>query len=772
MRTEMRIERMRPLIIGHEMDNLTGLVEIDCASWMLAYPELTRYTLAVAPPEGTPYFVPAELEGTILRWIVRREDTAKAGEGSYQIIGTGENGEQKSTDFYPLYIYSNMPGLDGASETPPEAALAWVSKVLDAADRAEEAAKRAENAGGSSESGGAVNSVNGKTGAVQLTAADVGAADAKETAQAFDALSEEIGKKEKPLVYIDGVIPTTKDDVLAELTYMHGAERWHAYIEIKCQGTSSMNYDKKNFTVKLYEDEARNVKMKRKMFGWPVASNKYVLKANYIDRLHARNIVSARLWGEIVASRSDYDTLPDELRNSPNNGAVDGYPIIVYTNGNYQGVYTWNIGKDDWMWGMDDDNPNHVLMCAETNTDNEVIDTPCNFRALWSGVHEEDWSVEVGTNSDALKNSMNSLISYVKDTTDEEFVAQANTYLDIQSAIDYYIFAYVNCGIDSLAKNMLLGTYDLTKWRCGAYDLDSTWGMYWYGTPNVPANRACPEEYQEKRSLLWERIEALFGDRMRERYHELRKTVLSYANIVSHFERFVDEIGDKAYADDLVAYPGIPCPDSNTIWQIRNFVRDRLAYCDSQMSEMKTMYELTAPAVFGGTVDDAINTNVKLWAEDVDFTIAADLTPAAQTARADAVWCHGQGSPWPGFDFSVYSPSSNYVFTVAGEEGNQSFETNIKAASTDRLAFIVTHVAGSSVYDITLRVNGATWKYSAERTFVRANNSAVGSTNMWLGCADGDTTPGRPWSGTMNRFGLYGRVMTDAEITAYLSAID
>lgn len=197
MRTEMKIERLRPLIIGHEMDNLTGIVEVDSTAWMTAYPELTRYTLAVTPPDGTPYFAPTEMEGTILRWIVRREDTAKAGEGSYQIIGTGENGEQKSTDFYPLYIYRNMPGLDGASETPPEAALAWVSKVLDAADRAEEAAERAENAGGSGGTGSAVNSVNGKTGAVQLTAADVGAADAKETAQAFDALSEEIEELKK-----------------------------------------------------------------------------------------------------------------------------------------------------------------------------------------------------------------------------------------------------------------------------------------------------------------------------------------------------------------------------------------------------------------------------------------------------------------------------------------------------------------------------------------------------------------------------------------------
>jgi hypothetical protein len=37
-----------------------------------------------------------------------------------------------------------------------------------------------------------------------------------------------------PKVYINGVIPTTKDDVLAELTYVSSTETFHSYITIKC----------------------------------------------------------------------------------------------------------------------------------------------------------------------------------------------------------------------------------------------------------------------------------------------------------------------------------------------------------------------------------------------------------------------------------------------------------------------------------------------------------------------------------------------------------
>lgn len=409
---------------------------------------------------------------------------------------------------------------------------------------------------------------------------------AKNNAKGIDALSAEIAKKDKPLVYIDGVIPTTKDNVLATMTVKSSWLNIFAYIKIKCQGTSSMRYPKKNFTVTLYQDAARTIPLMITIPGWKIASNKFVLKANWIDHLHARNVLTARIWSEIVASRPDYDALPEELRNSPNNGAVDGFPVIGFLNGAYSGIYTWNIGKDAWMWNMDEDNPNHVLMCAETNTDGVYAETPCNFRALWGGVDGTDWSIEVGTNSDAVKNSLNALIACVKDTTDEEFVAQIETHLDIQSAIDYYIFSCANCGIDNLGKNMLLATYDLEKWYMGAYDLDSTWGMWWDGTKILPAITPCPGGYQERYSLLFARITSVFADRLVDRGLQLRKTALSIANINTQFEHFAAEIGTEAYADDIVAYPDIPSAETSNIWQIRNFVASRLDYFDAWLNGM------------------------------------------------------------------------------------------------------------------------------------------------------------------------------------------
>ena len=423
-----------------------------------------------------------------------------------------------------------------------------------------------------------------------------------------------------PKVFITGAKPTAKDDVLAEMEYVSKTDNFHAYLEIKCQGTSSLAWPKKNYTVKLYSDEAREMKLKKDFKNWNHESNKFVLKANYIDHAHARNIVSARLWGEIVASRPDYNTLPEELRSSPNNGAIDGFPIKVYYNGTYEGVYTWNIGKDDWMWGMDDDNPNHVLLCAEGNTNGVYAETTSNFRKLWDGVDgsKPGWSVEVGTNSTALKNSLNNLIQFVMDNDGDDFRNGIGQYLDIQSAIDYYIFQYEICGLDGLAHNMLLATYDGVLWRCGAYDLDSTFGLWWNGASFVSATYACPEDYQEPYNLLWERIESNFLPELKARQAELRKTVLSYPHMVTHFERFMDIIGHDLYAEDLTVYTGIPSGSTNNIKQIRNYIRDRQAYVDAEFSAM------THPVPCTGI---SLDKNTLAFTSEGTQTLTAIVTP-------------------------------------------------------------------------------------------------------------------------------------------------
>ena len=387
--------------------------------------------------------------------------------------------------------------------------------------------------------------------------------------------------------------------VSLRVEYVEGNSTIADKCTLKYQGTSSLNYPKKNFTIKLGSKVDLG-------FG---EQKKYCLKANYIDHSHARNIVSARLWSEIVKSRENYNTLPLQLRNSPNNGAIDGYPIKLYLNGKYEGLYTLNVPKDAWMFGMDDKKDEHCVLCGED------YGSGC-FRAA-AKIDGTDWSDEIhDTVPTTILTRWNEVISFVMNSTDEEFKAGIDDYIDLQSLIDYYIFAYVSTGLDSMGKNQIYCTYDGKKWYASMYDMDSTWGLYWNGSSFVSAEYKCQEEYESMSNgrlgnLLYLRLANVFSKEIIERYNALRNSVLSIKNIICKFEEFTDLISSDLYTEDGEIYTGIPSKTTNNIKQIRTYAKDRLAYVDSNIVDINlTGIALSSSLAFNVNAETKLTTTL------------------------------------------------------------------------------------------------------------------------------------------------------------------
>lgn len=382
-----------------------------------------------------------------------------------------------------------------------------------------------------------------------------------------------------PTVYANGKsfseMTTDKNEVVMTFKYISKTDAFTGWMKIKYQGNLSLWYDKHNFTVKLYGDKGLKRKLKVDLRGWG-EQNKFVWKANYIDRSHARNIVSARLWADIVASRPIYNK---RMMYAPNHGAVDGFPFRLYVNGEYYGLMTWNIPKDGWMAEMTEDNANHCILCAEINGTSGT--SSCDFAAEFS---DTAWSVEFPDEiSNGLKYSFNDIISCVKNDSDEDFKANIDSHLDMYSAIDYYIFFYLNAGTDSLAKNMLLMTYDGVKWYCGAYDMDGTWGRQYAGMEQG-ATTACPEGYANTNSLLWRRVEACLGQELHDRYFDLRETVLSKEHIMAKFEQFENQISEDMFAEDYALNSGMKgISGSEFLTTLSEWLDARFAYVDAEM---------------------------------------------------------------------------------------------------------------------------------------------------------------------------------------------
>lgn len=439
-----------------------------------------------------------------------------------------------------------------------------------------------------------------------------------------------------PRIYFsEGTLPTSKTDTMLKFDYYSKTKEYHGWAEIKCQGTSSMSYPKKNFTIKLYKDKDKAKKLKIDFKGWG-AQSKFCLKANWIDITHARNVVSAKIWGDVVKTRPDYATaLPELLRTSPNQGAVDGFPVLVYSNGVYQGRYTLNIPKDKWMSNMDDTLDTHCILCGENYV------SGC-FRAL-PQINGTDWTDELHDVVPAtIKTSWTNAIKFVMNSTDAEFKANLGNYFDVNSLIDYLLYGIVSTGLDAFGKNQIYFTYDGIKWIASMYDMDSTWGLWWNGSKFVATDYA-REDFQDLKdegngvtkqgNLLYLRLQQLFIPQLKTRYAELRKDVLSVSHIIQKFEEFNDVCPKDIVQEDYASttgegkFTGIPSKTTNNIQQLRSYINARLTYVDGYINALQEDTPCTNITLNNATLS---------FTTDAAQTLTATLTPTDTTDKV--VW--------------------------------------------------------------------------------------------------------------------------------------
>ena len=386
-----------------------------------------------------------------------------------------------------------------------------------------------------------------------------------------------------PVIDLGGSLPTSKGYTnTVEFKYESDGLVFTCTAEIKVQGASSATKPKKNFNIKLLKEDGSKNKVEL-CDGWG-KENKYCMKANYIDFSQSRNVVSGRIFGEIVKSRND------EMSSTPNGGAIDGFPILVYNNGVYQGLYTMNIPKDKWMLDMhDSDEKNQAIFMADTWS-NAV-----SFRQISTS----GFVLEYASNEDSLVDnstqwaydSMLELITFVYNNDGEDFKNGIHQYADIDKCIDSMIYTFFICADDNTSKNILWVTYDGKVWFSSMYDMDGTWGMRWNGNIEFNENThpisaladgkgLAPERNHTHLNLLWERIYVNYFDRVCQRYWEMREEILTVENITNHFEAFFDSIPDEVREAEKKKWTGVPSQDLNHLQQILTFAKRRIEVMD------------------------------------------------------------------------------------------------------------------------------------------------------------------------------------------------
>lgn len=357
-------------------------------------------------------------------------------------------------------------------------------------------------------------------------------------------------------------------DNAVDLTYRY--KNFEGTASVKWQGSSSLWFDKKNYTVKF--DQAFEV-----VKGWG-AQKKYCFKANYIDHSHARNVCCAKLWGQVVKSRS---TVPTQFAGLPNGGAIDGVPCAIMLNDKFHGLFTWNIPKDGWMMGMSEGN-REAILCAEGTT------SAAGFKETITALDAEysyEYSLDEN-DTDWIVTSLNQLITACLNSDGTDLDTTIAQYLDWDSAIDSYIFTVLTSGHDNVVRNYLLVTYDGVKWYISQYDMDETFGQTGSGT-NFRTSYAAPTfDSNATRHRVYELIKLYKKDALKARYEELRNGVMSELNVCGTFANFIKDIPPHALMADLELYPTIPSAAMSNYAQISHYYGLRVKEADKEINAL------------------------------------------------------------------------------------------------------------------------------------------------------------------------------------------
>ena len=480
-----------------------------------------------------------------------------------------------------------------------------------------------------------------------------------------------------PKIFFGGALQQNKVEVVVPFRYISKTKDFSCYAKIKAQGNSSLSYPKKNQTVKLYKDAECTEKLTVNFKGWG-EQYKFCIKANWIDLTHARNIVSARLWSDAIRTNSNFEEWNELLKTSPNLGAIDGFPVKVYANGKYQGRYTWNIPKDAWMANMDESLDNHCILHGEGYT------SGC-FRAS-AVIDGSDWTDEVhDIVPESIKTKWNEIIDFVMTSTDEDFKAQIGNYFDIESLIDYHLFALLSCGFDAYGKNQMYMTYDGQKWIAQMYDMDSTWGLWWTGSSFVSTEygREDYQDYQDGNgNLLYIRLEELFPNELWNRWVELKHNALSLENIINKFERFTDICPLDLVKEDYASttndglYTGIPSKTTNNIQQLRDYACARYTWTNDYVQAL-------VPEVVIPCTGITLNQTELTFTEGGSQTISATVTPIDTTEAV--VWTSDNTSVAV-VNNGVVRAIYNGTATITATCGNQSATCTVTVSNMTEVA--------------------------------------------------------------------------------------
>lgn len=257
-------------------------------------------------------------------------------------------------------------------------------------------------------------------------------------------------------------------------------------VQIDVQGTSSQYYPRKNYKTKHkngFINSSGSAVDNYSMNNEAIPTNSFCYKADFASSEGANNVELARLYNEACPYKT-----PAQITNNKVRQGIDGFPMVVFWHDTAQdqtkflGKYNYNNdkgteevfgftnGDESWeilnntslrvLWKSADYTGTDYLNDFEArypDTDPPFVD-PAQLAEFAAWVVTTDTGAATG---DALPSpvtygSGEDAVTYTNDTADyriAKFKYEAGNYMEMQSALFYYLFTELFLMVDSRAKN-------------------------------------------------------------------------------------------------------------------------------------------------------------------------------------------------------------------------------------------------------------------------------------------------------------------------------
>ena len=349
----------------------------------------------------------------------------------------------------------------------------------------------------------------------------------------------------------------------------------------------------------------------------------------YVESSHANNTGVAKFINDCL-----YDTkTPMQLENENCRTTINGFPIELYMNGEYLGVYNFNHDRYSYQsYGYDYVKyPNMLVYEINSNSNTSAgafyryganAESSANVSEI--EYYKRDFKLIYGnrtTDSDTYS-EVKSLVEWVSVAEYDLFRETISEHFNKEFLFRYFLNVLFIGAVDSLGKNMKIFTVDGKVWYPQFYDLDTVLGIdnsgYLTIQPDVEIESG---SYNTSNSNLWSKVWDYFNTELKEEWAKMRQDRFTLDNLMEYiYNQQIAQIPAKMYNDDaqvkylefgsLYTY----CCHGNKEHQIRRWLRERIAYVDSMLGYFTSQDDqVTIRMNKSGPVSFSVTTYIPLY---------------------------------------------------------------------------------------------------------------------------------------------------------------